>query len=271
MPKQPLEYNATLVERYDITARLGIFRVRPDQPDYPFRAGQYTVLGLKRTEPRLPETDPEERPRADPGQMIRRAYSICSAVDDRDLEFYISMLTSGELTPRLWCLQPNDRLYVGPLARGFFTLDQVPPSANILMLATGTGLSPYMSMLRSHAKQFPAQRIAVIHGARHSWDLGYRSELDTYSRQLENLVYVPMVSRPQSEEDWPGAVGRIQQWLDSPEFTARFNFDLDPASTHVFLCGNPAMIRDAVSQLSAKGFTEKSRATPGNLHLEKYW
>jgi len=98
---QALDYNATLIERFEITPHLAIFRVKPDEEDYEFLAGQYTVLGLKHSEQRLGEADPDDDPDADPSKMIRRPYSICSGTQQQELEFYISMLSGGELTPRL--------------------------------------------------------------------------------------------------------------------------------------------------------------------------
>lgn len=162
MTQQALDYNATLIERFDITPRLAIFRVKPDEADYPFAAGQYSVLGLKRCEKRLGEADPEEDDGRDPQQMIRRPYSICSGTQQHELEFYVSMLSGGELTPRLFQLRPGARLFLGPQARGFLTLENIPTDTNLLMVATGTGLGPYISMLRTHATSSPPTGSALF-------------------------------------------------------------------------------------------------------------
>ncbi|ROR32683.1 ferredoxin--NADP reductase [Inmirania thermothiophila] len=264
-------YNATLLARRDITPRLAIFEVAPDDPQIRFVPGQYTVLGLRRDAPRIPEAVPEA-PDGDPAQLIRRPYSICSAAHEPErLEFYVSLLASGQLTPRLWALRPGDRLYVGPQGRGMLTLEQVPETADVLLVATGTGLGPYVSMLRSHAERFPARRIGVIHGARHAWDLGYRAELETYARRFPNLRYLPLVSRPEEDPHWAGPTGRVQQWLEAADFEARLGFPLDPERTHVFLCGNPDMVQDCLERLAARGFREATHRREGNLHAEKYW
>lgn len=271
MIQQALEYNATLVERFDITPRLSIFRVKPDEDDYPFTAGQYTVLGLKRQERRLGDADPEVEVCDDPQQMIRRPYSICSGTQQKELEFYISLLTGGELTPRLFQLRPGARLYLGPQARGFLTLENIPTNTNLLMVATGTGLGPYISMLRSHAFEFPADRIGIIHGARYSWDLGYRPELESYATRFANIHYLPTISRPDIDPAWRGEHGRVQRWLETEDFEARFGFPLTPEACHVFLCGNPGMIEEATGLLTTLGYVEATRKQPGNLHVEKYW
>lgn len=271
MARAPLEYNATLTDRHDITPRLAIFRVRPDSPEYAFVAGQYTVLGLKQAEPRLPG-GPAESGDPDPAKMLRRPYSICSAVHQPDaLEFYISLLDGGELTPRLFNLRPGARVFLGGQARGTLTLESVPPSSNLLLVATGTGLGPYVSMLRSHAENFPAQQVGVLHGARYARDLGYRAELEHYAHSYANLHYLPSVSRPAENPDWTGATGRVQRWLDADDFAAHFGFPLEPVQTHVFLCGNPGMIQEAQERLLGRGFTLEAKGVAGDLHVEKYW
>lgn len=271
MTRPALDYNATLVERFDITPRLAVFRVKPDDNDYPFTAGQYTVLGLKRGEPRRHDADAESGDGHDPEQMIRRPYSICSGTQQSELEFYVSLLSGGELTPRLFQLKPGARLFLGPQARGFLTLENVPGDTNLLMVATGTGLGPYISMLRTHAYEFPADRIGIIHGARYSWDLGYRPELESYDTQFANIRYQPTISRPDIDPAWSGGHGRVQRWLHIPDFEQHFGFPLSPQACHVFLCGNPAMIEEVTTLLTRQGFVESTRKQPGNLHVEKYW
>lgn len=271
MARPPVQYNATLVERIDITPDLAIFRVRPDSATYPFIPGQFTVLGLKQGEPRLERCDAGGES-DDPEKMIRRSYSICSGVDhDGVLEIYTSLLHHGELTPRLFRLPVGGRLYVGEKARGRMTLEGVPADANVLMVATGTGLGPFVSMLRSHAHQLPVRRIAVIQGTRHSSGLGYRAELEALASSSDRIGYLPVVSRPESDPAWAGATGRTQRWLEEPRFSERFGFRLEPGSTHVFLCGNPAMVEETCTLLTGRGFTASARAEPGDLHLEKYW
>jgi len=272
MPRPPLEYNATLIERHDITPRLSVFRVRPDADEYAFVAGQYTVVGLKQGEPRVAEADQEEPGAADPEKMIRRPYSICSSVHQPEaLEFYISLISGGELTPRLFNLREGARLFVGPQPRGTLTLEGVPAESNVLLVATGTGLGPYVSMLRSHARDFPAQQIGVMQGASYSRDLGYLNELTHYANELPNLHYLPTISRPEQDPTWQGATGRVQHWIWSADFPIRFGFSLEPQQTHVFLCGNPGMILETQELLLGRGFTLDAKGVEGDLHIEKYW
>ncbi len=160
---------------------------------------------------------------------------------------------------------------MGTRAKGMFTMAQVPKERNILMVATGTGLAPYISMLRSQVWGNPDQGIAVLHGASHTWDLGYRGELEELAGRNANFTYLPVVSRPQENPDWSGRGGRLPEWLESAELEPSCGFPLDPEVTHVFLCGNPGMIRAAEAILTARGYRAGKPRDPGSLHVEKYW
>ena len=108
------------------------------------------VIGLPGSAPRCALSEPEEPP-ADPNKLIRRAYSIASSSLSREyMDFYVALVTTGALTPRLFDLKIGDRIWLGPKITGMFTFDQVPADANVVMIATGTGLAPYMSMLSTH-------------------------------------------------------------------------------------------------------------------------
>ncbi len=269
--RAPPAYNATLRKRIDVTPRLTIFQVTPDR-EFGFVAGQYTVLGLRRSESRIPEADAEEIEENAPDKLIRRAYSISSGSRTREyVEFYISLVSSGELTPRLFALDEGERLFMGTKPKGLFTLDRVPEDRNILMVATGTGLAPYISMLRSLADGCPTRRIAVLHGASYSWDLGYRNELEELAGRCGNFAYLPVVSRPGACVGWSGRTGRLPAWLDKRELEKTAGLSLSPDATHVFLCGNPGMIEDAEEILSGKGYPLGNRQETGSLHVEKYW
>lgn len=264
-------YNATLVGREDIHSQLGVFRVRPDGERFAFAPGQYTVLGLLGREPRVPEAD-EEDPPPDPDRMIRRAYSIASSSLEHDyLEFYVNLVSSGELTPRMFALSHGARLFLGPKATGMFTLDRVPEGKAIALVATGTGLAPYVSMLRTILVGDGNRRIVVLHGARYSWDLGYRGELESLARIRPNLTYLPSITRPARDPHFTGATGRLQALIADGILEKASGVALDPQRTDVFLCGNPEMIREVSAHLEARGYVPDRPRSPGTLHLEEYW
>ncbi len=268
------ELNAVVAQRIELSPGLLVLRVAPVGWELPpFRPGQFAVLGLPPEVPRHPFADPADEPEPKPGALIRRSYSIASSSLDRQyLEFYLTLVRSGSLTPRLFALGVGDRLWLGPKLTGVFTFDQAPAGANLVMIATGTGLAPYMSQLRSDLRGDPARRIAVLHGARHSWDLGYRAELITMHRLWPALTYLATVSRPEEEPvPWGGETGYVQDLWARRLLDAEWGFRPGPADSHIFLCGNPDMVDGMTAILAAEGFREHSRLQPGQIHAEKFW
>ncbi len=268
----PLAVNATVIHRSEVTHGLFIIRVRPDAGVPDFKAGQYAVLGLPGSAARVPFADPEDPP-ADPDKMIRRAYSIASGSVEKDfLEFYVAFVTGGALTPRLYALQEGDRIFVGDRIVGMFTLDEVPAGNDVVFVATGTGLAPYVSMLRSDYAFHAGHRTVVFHGARHSWDLGYRGDMESLVARHDNFTYVPTISNPDDEtEEWTGMTGRVTAFFEDDTAEMILGGPLDPARVSVFLCGNPDMITGMMRTLGEKGFREHTRKQPGSIFVEKYW
>ena len=266
-------FNAVVAQKSEIAPGLMIVRVVADGWELPdFTPGQFAVLGLPGTAPRVPEADAEEE-EPDPEKVITRAYSIASSSVAREyLEFYVTLVHSGALTPRLFKLGIGDPVFLGPKITGRFTLDEVPPEANVVMLSTGTGIAPYMSMLRTMLTQETRKRMAVVHGARHSWDLGYRDELIALGRISPVLAYIPIISRPGEEPAaWSGRTGYVQNVWTEGILDEAWGFHPTPADTHVLLCGNPAMIEEMEVILQQEGFAEHKRRSPGQYHLERYW
>jgi ferredoxin--NADP+ reductase len=306
------EYNAPVVSRVEVAPGLVILRVAPDNLPFSFKSGQYVVLGMKASEPRVAEFESEapsvvagaaESPRtdvvaainaavagtdesqaavdaqaasvaraaADPDRMIRRAYSIASeSRADEYLEFYLTVVMSGELTPRLFNLKVRDRLYVGPKAVGVFTLDKAP-GKHILMIGTGTGLAPYMSMLRSELVCNGPRQFVIVHGARFSWDLGYRTELTGLARHCGNFHYVPVITRPQEDPTWRGRSGYLQNLVASGAIEEETGLELTPDNFDIFLCGNPGMIETVIGWAENRGFVKDKGHDIGTLHTEEYW
>lgn len=266
------KYNATVVARHALTPDLFILKVRPDKPSGEFLSGQYVLLGLSSNIPRRTGSDPEFK-ESKPDRMILRAYSIASSGLEPDLlEFYISVVGNGSLTPRLVLVQPGDRLMVGDKIRGFFTLETVPREhKTVVLAATGTGLAPYVSMMRHHAVHPYPFRFIILHGAPRSWELGYLDELRMHARHLPRVHYIPSITRTKEDPWWKGDTGRITQYFQSPPLKDRLEVEFDPARTSVFLCGNPAMIHDVRTVLEPLGYTAYSTQNPGSLHIEEYW
>ena len=264
--------NATLIARRDLTDDSAIFGIEADAPLFEFLAGQYTAIGLPADAPRIEGADPDEDANGKPRKLIVRAYSIASSSKARDyVELYVTLVKSGALTPRLWMLQPGDRLWLGPKAKGLFTLEGVPADCDVVLIGTGTGLAPYISMIRDYHQCNIGRRFAVVHGARYVRDLGYRDELEALERDCSTMVYVPTVSRPEEDSGWSGHVGRVQSVVADGALESALGGAFSPKTTHVFVSGNPEMVEDMERVFIERGFTLNAARTPGTLHIERYW
>ena len=264
--------NAIVLQKNELTPRLIILRVAAEGWDLPeFEAGQYVVLGLPVSASRSPLSIPEHYP-SDEDKLIRRAYSIASSsVQHEYMEFYINMVSDGALTPRLFNLGVGDRLWLSSRVTGMFTLADVPPDKNIILVATGTGLAPYMSMLTTHLECGGPRRVAVLHGAYNSWDLGYRAELTMIQHLCNNFTYLATIDRPEKEPvPWHEHTGWVQDLLAQGEVEKAWGFRPTPENTHVFLCGNPGMIKTCVELLEGQGFIEHTHKQPGEIHVERF-
>ncbi len=253
--------NATLADRRLLTDELGTFRVRLDEGVVPsFEPGQFVDVGLP--------PEPGDRRR----RMRRRPYSIASSAADRDaLELFVVRLPDGLFTRRLFAMAPGDRLWMSRRPRGHFTLSPVHPAQTLVMVATGTGLAPFMSMLRTYRGTGRWRRCIVINGARRIAELGYYDEILRLTREDPTITYVPVVSREPPERPWWGLRGHVQAALTDDVLEARTGRPLDPADCHVLLCGNPAMIDEAQQRLTGKGFVSGGPDGPGNVRFERFW
>lgn len=263
--------NAGIVARHDLNENLSIVRVRPDSGRIPdFKPGQFVTLGLpKPLTPRLAAAL-ARRPGVVP--LVRRAYSVASSPRQTDtLELFVVLIESGKLTPRLWQRDFPNRVWLEDIAKGEFTLDPVPPGQDLVMISTGTGIAPFMSMLRTYRGENRWRRLIIVNGVRHVTDLGYRAELEAVSRVDPTVRYVPIVSRPDEAGGWDRLCGRVQILLDDALCCAHAGLCLDPQTCHVFLCGNPAMIDEMELLLQKRGFRTHTPQSPGNIHFERYW
>ncbi len=255
-----LEYNATLIERIDVTDALTMFRVQPDKmPETRpwFVPGQYCVLGMNNAE--KPELG-----------SVRRSMSIASAPEDEGaIEFYIRFVSKPEsenpLTHLLWKLQNGDRMYMRPVAAGVFTVKDTvgldDPRVRV-MVAAGTGSAPFVSMVRSELRRDPKADLSkwvLLHGASYPADLGYRDELMRMV-EVNQLKYWGAVSRPKEAPDWKGDTGRVEAFFEGSRLT-----DLEqrlglppggftPKNVVIFICGLTGTITGTILPLIDRGF-----------------
>lgn len=203
-----------------------------------------------------------------PTGFVSRSYSLASAPGD-ELQVLLAKVGEGALTPALFELEQGSALTLDPKPQGFFTFDYVPPHRQLWMLATGTGLGPFLSMLRSGEAFARAERVVLAHGTRGPLELAHREELETLARQRPgSFLYVPVLSR-QAEAGL--LEGRITTVLASGALERRAETPLSAESAHVLLCGNPAMIEEVTTHLAERGLRRHRQRSPGHITTEKYW
>lgn len=230
----------------------GLVTLSVDAPIEPFAPGQFVNLGLELG-----------------GQVVRRSYSLASAPSGMP-EFYLTALESGELSPALLRLELGASVLLDPRPQGFFTLKWVPDAAELWMVATGTGLAPFVSMLRSDEVWQRFERIVLVHGVRQRLHLAYADELaELATAHGGRLLRVPVVSR---EPGAPGVVeGRIPDALHDGRLEVHAGLALSPERSHLMLCGNPGMIDDVMRVLEPRGLLRHRTRKPGHITTERYW
>lgn len=294
-------YNATITKFEKRHSDLWVLRVRPDHGDTSHVPGQYASLGLGFWEDRIDDcVDPNIDERWH--KLIRRSYSISHSMfeetgyfappDTEELEFYIVLVPADDdhvsaLTPRLATKSVGDRIYLGPKVAGRYTLNAVSsPDQAIIFFATGTGEAPHNSMAVELLRKGHTGPIISTVTVRNWKDLGYLELHRKLEERFPNYHYLPMPTR---EADVPKRY--LQDLIRDGDIEELLGGPLDPANTHAFLCGNPAMIGLAEAEtneageeievfpkpagvielLTERGFTVNKRNQPGNIHFEEYW
>lgn len=232
----------------------GLRTVRLDLDLPPFEAGQFVRLAL---------------PAGAGEEPVARSYSMASAPGE-PAEFFVVLVEDGALTPRLLTFEPGERLWVDPRPAGVFTLRRVPAAATLWLVATGTGLGPYVSMLRTPEPWARFERLVLVHGVRRAEHLAYQDELTRRSAEHGGkLRYLPVVSREAGPE---GSLhGRITNLLASGALEARAGEALTAERSQVLLCGNPAMVDEMRALLEARGLRRNRPRAPGHITFERYW
>jgi len=226
-------YAGELIERKDVSDRLAVFRFYVAEA-LTFTAGQYTTIGISFD-----------------GKLIERPYSIVSSPYERSLEFFIELVPGGLLTPQLWKLKAGATIQIRRRFVGRFTLDSA--SNRHLMIATVTGVAPFISMVRSHLKERGNNKrdhFLIIHGASCSADFGpYRNELEGFSSEGW-LEYVPTISRPWKEPNWPGEIGRVEDIVRKHADQLGFS----NAKSVAYVCGHPQMVENVGNILTRASY-----------------
>ncbi|MGY1409744.1 ferredoxin--NADP reductase [Luteimonas sp. A611] len=227
-----------------------------------FENGQFVMIGLQVA-----------------GKPLLRAYSIASANWEEQLEFFSIKVANGPLTSRLQHIQPGDEVLIGRKPTGTLLISDLHPGRNLYLLGTGTGLAPWMPVIKDPETYERFERVIVAHGVRSAGDLAYRdyivNELPRHELLGEQiarqLLYYPAVSREAFEWQGRDQRGRLTDLLDSGRMAADLGLDpLDPAKDRAMICGSTQMLADFRAILDRRGFTAAPRiGTPGDYVFER--
>ncbi|ATZ10088.1 ferredoxin--NADP(+) reductase [Erwinia amylovora] len=230
-----------------------LFSLTVTAPIDPFIAGQYAKLAL--------ETD---------GERVVRAYSYVNAPRSPDLEFYLVTVPEGKLSPKLHALQPGDEVMITADAQGFFILDEIPPCETLWMLATGTAIGPYLSILQEGKGLARFKNIVLVHAARYAQDLSYLPLMQQLQQRYCGQLQVHTVV---SREEIAGSLtGRVPALIENGQLESVTGLKIDAENSHVMLCGNPQMVRDTQQLLKeSRGMRKHLKRKPGHITSEHYW
>ena len=290
-------YNATITDIRAHNLDLWVIKVTPDEPLDPFKAGQYTTLALGYWESRADDAM-EDFKEGQRDKLARRSYSVSSPIltDDGDLvgihpdeiEFYVVKVNPTEdnipgLTPRLFMNKVGDRIFMGRKFAGRYTLDDVEPSDTVVFLSTGTGEAPQNAMTAELLRSDHKGQIISVVCVRYNRDLAYADTHPILLSGHPNYHYVALSTR---EPETVNNKVYIQDYVKSGALEAEIGMDLGPSDTHVFICGNPAMIGipewtadgpvfpetlGVCQLLHERGFSIDHGRARGNVHYEEYW
>jgi ferredoxin--NADP+ reductase len=230
----------------------GLFSLTVDAEIEPFEPGQFVNLALDLG-----------------GTIERRSYSIASP-PGAPLEFLVAEVDTGALTPSLAALSPGQKVLVERKPQGFFTLKWVPTARQLWLVATGTGLGPFLSILRTPEVYTRFERVVLVHGARDRAHLAYDDVLRTLASSREGQLELAWVVSREAPGDGILA-GRVTSALADGSLERSVGLTLSAAESHVMLCGNPAMIEEMTTLLGERGMKKHRVRSPGHITIEKYW
>jgi ferredoxin/flavodoxin---NADP+ reductase len=238
------------------TDRLFSFTTTRDQA-LRFSNGHFTMIGL----------------RLENGKPLLRAYSIASANYEEHLEFLSIKVPDGPLTSRLQHIQPGDTIVVGRKPTGTLLIDYLTPAKNLYLIGTGTGLAPWMSIIRDPATYERFEKVVLMHGVRQVNELAYRDYIsqelpkDEFLGEMvsQQLVYYPTVTREPFERQ-----GRIPDLIESGQVARETGLpELNPETDRVMICGSPEMLKSLKELCEKRGFKEGNTSTPGDFVIER--
>jgi ferredoxin--NADP+ reductase len=229
-----------------------LFTLRVKGAPLAFEAGQFVRIAL--------DID---------GVRVARAFSLVNAPGEPLLEFYGIVVPQGPLSPRLERLAAGERLFVASNPAGFLVLSEIPDAETLWLMATGTGIAPFVSMLRADTPWQRFENVVLVQAVRHTQELVYRDDIErARMKHGPRFRHVPIVSR----EDAPQTLrGRIPALLGDASLEAAAGLKLAATDSQVMLCGNPDMLKDTTAALIERGLRKNRRRAPGQITVESFW
>lgn len=251
------------IEKFSVEKVLSVHRWTPTlfsftmtrPAHFKFTAGQFARIGLKVGE-----------------ELVVRAYSVVSSPFDETLEFFSIVVPDGAFTSNLQHLKVGDELYLEKIPYGYLTLAryQQPLPHDLWLLATGTGLAPFLSMLQDFDTWSKYQKINLVYSVRTAAELAYVDRIqeiaETFGEGHNGFKFIPIITRDPSAP----LHDRLPILIENGELEKTAGIELNPATSHVMLCGNPQMVDDTKEALKRSGLTMNRRGE-GNIAVENYW
>ena len=229
-----------------------LYSVKVSAPNVEFIAGQYTKVSLSIND-----------------QEVARPYSFVNSPNEDILEFYSVSVPNGPLSTAMQKLKEGDNINIGPKGNGFLILNEIPITENIWMLATGTAIGPYLSILKTKDSWTKFKKVVLVHAVRYEKELTYQDTIrDIKDQYSDRFIYISYVSR---EETNTSLRGRIPKDIGNGVLEKEANIQMNPNNTHVMICGNPEMLKDTTVELKKIGLKKHRRSSPGHITTENYW
>jgi len=228
-----------------------LFSLRVECPVLKFQAGQFVRIALDLG-----------------GERIARPFSFVNAPADPVMEFYGVIVPQGPLSPHLARLKAGDPLYVADNPSGFLVLAEVPPAEDLWLVSTGTGIAPFLSILRTEDPWKRYRQVVLVHAVRNAGELVYKDLILELQRARKQFKYISFVSR---EAHSASLSGRIPAAIGDGRLEQAAGAQISPERSQFMLCGNPDMLKDAGAALAARGLRKNRRRAPGHITVESFW
>lgn len=231
-----------------------LFTIIVHAPINTFIAGQFTRIRIKIND-----------------KAVQRAYSYLNAPNNSNLEFYINTISGGKFTPHLRSCIAGSTLMLSKKSYGRFILDEIPNCENLWMLATGTGIAPYLSILEHHDSRLNKfLNIILVHATRFSKNLNYLFKMIQLQKIYSNKLHIETILS--QEKSINSLYGRISNLIENNLLEKKIGLNFNAKNSHVMLCGNPDMICDTKKILYKKySMKDHLKFNPGHITQERYW